>query len=383
MLAHMTKAKSSTNVAALEVLIEPTAYRPAPVTVLAGADGYLRHEVRRALLAALNEPSEGGEGPLVEHFDGKRAELRDVLDALAERSLFGESGSVVVVEDADPLIKRCRAQWEDYAAKPSRDALLVLEVAQWPANTRLAKQVAQTGLTVHCQVPDRGQELAAFQRRLKQWLGAIAEREYQTKLAPDAAEALLDRLPPEPGLAYQEVCKLALLAGAGTSIDATLVREHVGNWRTRRTWDMIDAAADGHAAEALAQLDRLLAAGEQPLALLPQMASTLRQFATAARLFQQAEQSGAKISLRDALERAGTPHFKLADAQRQLQQLGRPRALHLLQWLLEADLDLKGHNSTGDRARRVLEVLILRLSREASPARSSGPLDKTPPKAMA
>ncbi|MCA9261745.1 MAG: hypothetical protein KDA61_21155, partial [Planctomycetales bacterium] len=117
------------------------------------------------------------------------------------------------------------------------------------------------------------------------------------------------------------------------------------------------------AAEALEQLDRLLAAGEEPHAVLPQMAATLRHFAMAVRVFEQAEACGNKISLRYALEQAGAPPFKLNDAQRQLQQIGRARARRLYEWLLQADLDLKGHNSTKDRARRVIETLIIRMAK--------------------
>jgi DNA polymerase-3 subunit delta len=351
---------------ALDVLIQPDDFSAAAVTVLAGPDGYLRHEVRRTLIR--RRESVGGDDPLVELMDGKRAELRDVLDALAERSLFGGDGNLVVVEDADPLIKRYRPQWEEYAASPARGATLIFEVAQWPSNTRLAKEVAQTGLTIDCHIPDRGQELSAFQRRLKKWLALAASRDFAARITAEAIDLLLERLPPEPGLAYQEIAKLSLWAKPGVGIDVDLVREHVGNWRARRTWDMLDAAADGNAAEALGQLDRLLAAGEQPLAILPQIAATLRHFATAARLFQQAEEQGARLGLREALEQAGVPRFKLADAERQIKQIGRARALQLLDWLLAADLDMKGHNSSPDRARRVLELLVVRLSKAAAPA---------------
>jgi hypothetical protein len=52
-------------------------------------------------------------------------------------------------------------------------------------------------------------------------------------------------------------------------------------------------------------------------------------------------------------------------AEAQLRQIGRPRAKQLYRWLLAADLALKGHNSSKDRARRELETLIVRLSRQA------------------
>ena len=107
--------------------------------------------------------------------------------------LFGGDGNLVVVEDADPLIKRYRPQWEEYAASPARGATLIFEVAQWPSNTRLAKEVAQTGLTIDCHIPDRGQELSAFQRRLKKWLALAASRDFAARITAEAIDLLLER----------------------------------------------------------------------------------------------------------------------------------------------------------------------------------------------
>jgi DNA polymerase III delta subunit len=204
-------------------------------------------------------------------------------------------------------------------------------------------------------------------RQLKDWLIAVARREFDAELQRAAVEQLLELLPTEPGVLYQEVARLSLLAGPAKKIDARLVEDNVGGWRTRKTWDMIDAAADGRTAEALEQLDRLLAAGEEAFGLLPQMASTFRKFAAAVRLFDQAELQRRPISVRQALERAGMPPFKLGNAERQLKQIGRPRGRQLYRWLLAADLEIKGYNSTKERARRVLETFILRLAPEAKP----------------
>jgi DNA polymerase-3 subunit delta len=257
-------------------------------------------------------------------------------------------------------------------AKPRDDAVLILEVASWPGNTRLAKAVADSGLVIKCHTPQQGRELTEFTRQLKDWLIIAGKRDFDSDLARPAVEQLVELLPPEPGVLYQEVARLALLAGPNKKIDAGLVRENVGGWRTRKTWDMIDAAADGRASEALEQLDRLLAAGEEPHALLPQMASTFRRFALAVRMYDQAERRGRSMSLRQALEAAGMLSFKISDAERQLRQIGRPRARQLYPWLLAADLELKGYNSTKDRARRVLEILIVRLSRQAAPEAAAG-----------
>jgi DNA polymerase-3 subunit delta len=354
--------KSADVVTGFDYLLDPEKIEPRQVCVIVGDDGFLQHEVRRALVARLFAGESDGAPDLL---DGDTVELRDVRDALCEMSLFGGGQRVVVVADADNFVSTYRAELEDYVTSPRQDAELILEVSTWPSNTRLAKAVAASGLTIKCQTPTGGRELTEFMRQLKDWLIAVARREFDTDLQRAAVEQLVELLPTEPGILYQEVARLTLLAQPGKKIDAALVQDNVGGWRTRKTWDMIDAAADGRAAEAIEQLDRLLAAGEEAFGLLPQMASTFRKFALAVRLYDQAERRRQSLSLRQSLERAGMPPFKLGDAERQLRQIGRPRARQLYRWLLAADMEIKGYNSSKDRARRVLETLILRLSRQA------------------
>jgi DNA polymerase III subunit delta len=363
MAKKATAAKSST-ITGFEVLLEPKSIDPFAVCAIVGGDGFLQHEVRRALIAVAAGPDDDAAPDVL---DGEITQLRDVLDAVSEMSLFGSGRRVVVVEDADTLVKIYREGLEEYVAKARSDAVLVLEVSTFPANTRLAKAVAATGLIIKCNMPDKGAELTQYNRQLKDWLIAVAKCQFNCALGRDAVELLVDLVPPEPGILYQEVDRLSLLAGATNNITSDLVAENVGGWRTRKTWDMIDAAADGRAADALEQLDRLLASGEDPQGLLPQMASTFRKFAMAVRLFDQAERSGRPLSIRQTVERAGFHSFKLSDAERQLKQIGRPRGRQIYRWLLAADLETKGYNSAKDRARRVLETLIIRLSREAQP----------------
>jgi DNA polymerase-3 subunit delta len=362
-------AKKKNDAIAFEVLLDASWIEPASLIVVVGDDGFLQHESRRAVISRL---CGGDADATVDVLSGETAELRDVLDALGERSLFGGERRVVVVEDADDFVKEYRPQLEDFVAKPSGDSTLILEVKSWPGNTRLAKAVASSGFAIRCQAPDRGKEAGDFVRQMKDWLIAVAERDFEVKLAKSAVDELLERVPAEAGILYQEVGRLALVARASQRIDIELVREHVGGWRTRKTWDMIDAAADGKAAEALVQLDRLLAAGEEPWGLLPQMASTLRRLALALRLIERAERRGQRMAIREALERAGVMVFKLGDTERQLRQLGRPRVRQLYRWLLAADLEIKGYNSGKEQARRVLETLLIRLSREAAPESLAG-----------
>lgn len=359
---------SSTIVSSLNYLSSPDGYALGSVCAVVGDDAFLRQEVRQSLAQSTDE----GDGELtLETCAGKSAEWRNIVDLLRERSLFGGGSRTVIVEDADPFVKNYRDKIELYVEEASGDGLLILELNSLPGNTRLAKSIAKHGLTIRCSVPDRGKELKEFVNSLKKWLIDIAKEKFEVVLPTAAVDLLLDLLPTEVGILYQEVDKLSLLVGEDRKIGVELVREHVGSWRTRKTWDMIDAVADGQADEALRQLDRLIAAGEKPHALLPQMASTLRRFAAAARQIEQAEQRKQRVSLQGALKESGIIPFKVAAAEQQLRQIGRPRARQLNRWLLAADLALKSHNSTDERARRELETLIVRLSKHAQPVRSA------------
>jgi DNA polymerase-3 subunit delta len=263
----------------------------------------------------------------------------------------------VIVEDADSFVSQYRGELEDYGARPAKGSVLVLEVQTWPANTRLAKAVAASGLAIDCKSPN--------ERQVKSWLTARAKKTYNVRLEPSAADAILELLPPELGILAQELDKLVLLVAEDRTINVQLVRENVGGWRTRAVWDMIDAVADGDAAKALIQLDRLVAAGEKPHGLLPQMASSLKKFDAATRLIEAAEADRRGLALRESLSQSGVPPFKLSDAERQLRLIGRHRARRLTEWLLAADLAIKSHNSADERARIEIERLIVRLSPQA------------------
>jgi DNA polymerase III subunit delta len=342
--------------------------------------------------------------------DGNKAELREVLDELATMSMFGGGRRVVAVEEADKFVSEHRQALEDYCDKPRASAVLVLEVDSWAANTRLYKKIAEVGLQINCNLP-KGRFGDVDDDAVLEWLTVRAEKKHQAQLGNGAGEMLLEIVGPELGRLDQELAKLSLLGdekgsggkaegrrqkadgseppatdngqrttdrpqgtkdkGPGTVrvITRELVEQTVGGWRAKTAWTMIEAALDGNAAEALVQLDRLLLAGEEPIALLAMMSGSLRRLAAATRIVEQAEAERRRISLADALREAGVSpkKFVLDKAERQLRQITRHRGKHIYEWLLESDLALKGTSSSGHRARLVLEELIVRLSRQLAP----------------
>ncbi|MGD9723532.1 MAG: DNA polymerase III subunit delta [Pirellulales bacterium] len=343
---------------ALDYLAHPGKYPADGMCAVFGVEPFL---VRLVLAALRAQVSTGDDADFsTTTCDGRTLAMRDALDALATRALFGGGRHLVIVEDADEFVSKNRGALEDYAARPHRESVLVLQTGTWPSTTRLAKALVERGLQVECKFPAPA--------RLLKWLAGWTQAHHRATLEPAAAELLVETVPDDLGLLDQELAKLAASAGSGGTITAEMVRTSVGGWRAQTAWQMLDAALDGDASTALVQLDRLLLSGEVPIALLAQIGASLRRFGAATRLIEQAEQSRRRVTLRDALAEAGVKPFVLGKAEGQLRRLGRTRSKHIYRWLLETDLALKGTSSSPARARLVLEQLILRLALPTAPA---------------
>lgn len=338
---------------AVDYLAQPDKHPPRPVCAVFGDEAFLRRQAIARLRRAVLGDDEGDFSLTV--FPGRSAEFLEVAEELATMAMFGPSRRLVLVEEAGEFVKRFRSQLEDYVASPDKNNILVLEVSSWPANTRLAKAVAAAGLAIQCKTPAGAQ--------LGSWLVRWAKQSHGFQLTRPAADLLVDMVEPELGLLDQELAKLALLADPQGRVTPAQVGQAIGTWRAKTTWDMLDSVLDGNAQEAMVQLDRLLLAGEQPIAVLGKIAASLRRLAAATRLIRSAEAAGRRIALRDALRQAGVQPFVLEKTQRQLRRLGRHRGAKLYRWLLQADLDLKGASHLPPRL--ILERLLVRLAAQA------------------
>ena len=322
------------------------------VNVLFGDEPYLIHSVLQAFKES-NLSGEDADFGLIQ-LDCSTAAWCDVVDALATRQLFGTGGRLVILEDADDFVSKYRSNIEDYAKAPTTDGVLVLTVQTWQKNTRLYKQNDKTGLQIDCKKP--------AEKQLVTWIRKEAKRRFGFNLPAESAREMVEIIGCEIGVLEQELEKLALVTDTKTPLTPTQIRERVGSWRTKKAWDMLDAACDGDANEAIKQLQRLIHAGQHPIAILGQIAHSLRHFALATQIYRRAEKQGRRISLRAALEATGVRHFFLHDAERRLKRLGRHRASDLYRWLLDADLAMKGRSSPLPRARLILEQLLVRIA---------------------
>ncbi|MEM0924509.1 MAG: DNA polymerase III subunit delta [Planctomycetota bacterium] len=186
---------------------------------------------------------------------------------------------------------------------------------------------------------------------------------HQARLAAPAADALIEMLGEDCGFLDTEIAKLSLYLEPGETITEPLVREVVAGWQGKTIWQITEAITSGDAAEAIKQLDKLMAGGQPAIALLPQIAWSLRRLGLATAAHVAAERNGGRPRLEDSLERAGVRSFEVGRVKSDLRRMKREKASQLLGWLLDADLRLKGTHSADGRDRFLLEQFVTRLAR--------------------
>jgi DNA polymerase-3 subunit delta len=320
---------------------------PRPVYVLHGDEDFLKRQV----LIALRERVLGSEADsfgLSTH-DGDKAEFAVVRGEL-ETLPFLSSRRLVVIDKADPFVTRYRPLLEKYLAAPAATGILVLDVASWPSNTKLAKALPADA-TIVCK--------ALSAQKLPEWCVQRAASAHDKQLLGSAARLLVDLVGAEMALLDQELAKLAVYVGDAKRIGDADVDKLVGSSRAENTWKIFDAIGAGNVGEALRILDHLFDQGEEPIRLLGAFSMQLRRLAQAYRR----TQSGASVS--GALAEAGVLPFGIKSAEQQLRHLGGRRAGQLYEWLLEADLGLKGSSQLPPRT--LLERLVIQLARPSTP----------------
>lgn len=313
-----------------------------PVLVLYGTERYLKLEVLKQIPGCGDDEDED---VAFSRTAGKDAELRSVCDELLTISMFGDQ-RVVMIEDATDFVSQNRAGLEKYVAQPSRSSLLILDVKSWPKNTRLYKAVEKSGLNIEC-----GELKGAA---LAKWLIKAAREEHNKSLEQNAAALMIQLAGDSLGLLQQELDKLVSLVGDAATINQEDVTRVVGGWRVETTWAMLDAVRDGQVGTALDYLDKLLLAGDAPQKILGGVTFTFRKLAEATELARQTR------DLPGALRSAGVFPAAVGPSERYLRRIGFEKASRMLQYLVQADSDMKGGCRVDPKLQ--LEALFVRLA---------------------
>jgi DNA polymerase III subunit delta len=320
-----------------------------PIYALVGDEDFLKRHARERIVALVL----GDEDPefAVSVYQGDKIDFSTARNDL-ETLPFLASFRIVVVENADTFVTENRPALEAYAAKPSSVGVLVLDVKTFPETTKLAKSLPDAA-KIACKTPP-----AYKLYELKPWLTEWSRTAHKKKLAPDAAELLLELVGSSMGLLDQELGKLAVAVGAKSEIAAEDVDRMVGRSKAADVFRILDAIGEGKPGEALSILEELFSEGEDPMAVMGPLTAQLRKLATVGRLY-----FVEKVALGPAMDAAGVPKWDKAriSCEKQVKYLGGRRLLKFADWLVELNLGLKGGNALPERVQ--VERFIVTLAR--------------------
>ena len=221
-----------------------TAGPTKPVYALVGEDSFLQLEKLRAIASRLPADVQRTD------FEGPSVELAAVLDELRSFSMFGGDTKLVVVRDADDFVSKYREQLEDYIAKPSESATLVLRLTSLPATQRIYKAIAKVGAVESCAPPKAGE--------LPNWVMTRGREVHDVQVTPEAARLLVDLIGNDMGKLDNELAKLALQVEPGQKVTPDAISGNVSFQREREMWDLTNAVAAGQTAEALRRWRQLI-----------------------------------------------------------------------------------------------------------------------------
>ena len=337
---------------AMQFLEKATKAKRQPIYALVGDEDFLKRRVRDAIISAILGDADPAFA--VTAYAGEKLDFSTIRNDLDTASFFAPC-RIVIVENADtkphPMVEAFvsaqRPALEKYAAQPSSVGVLILDVKSFPETTKLAKALPDSA-KISCKTQNAN--------KLPAWCVGWARTAHKAKLTHDAAELLVELVGTAMGLLDQEIEKLSVAVGA-KPIEPADVDRLVGRSSSANVFKILDAIGEGRPKAALGILQLLLNEGEDPMAILAPLASSLRKLAAVGRSVANRE------SLGQAMDNAGVMKWQDArvNAEKQVKWLGLRRLSQLTTWLVEIDLGFKGGSALPREVQ--LERLIVKLAR--------------------
>lgn len=295
----------------------------APLYFVHGKERFLVEQLVTKLRDALVK------GPMA-GFNFRRVRAKDTtgaeISAEARAVPMMSSHRLVVVDDADKL---AAADWdalEGYLAAPVPETTVVFLAEKFDLRRNPFSR-ANKRKELHAAEPLTEKSLPAFVR------GRAKARGVQ--LGPGADSAIASAIGADAAALDDAVVRLGLYAGPDGTAREEDVAEVVTSVRQRSVFDLVDAIGGRKRAEAVALLERLLAAREEPLRLLALLARHYRQL-LAARIEVHRGTGEAELA-----SRLGVHPFVARKLAAQCRRFSGAELETALARLARADLDLK------------------------------------------
>jgi DNA polymerase III subunit delta len=296
-------------------------------------DDHGRIAERRRRLRALAEAESGVQG--IELFENETATPEAVANALNALT-FAIGRRFIIVDGVE--------RWTDKQLDP-----LVTALTDIPPDTTVAFFAREDSRTkapnrLHDAVRQADGDISAESSvkpwELPKWVIARA-RELGLQLEPDTARALITQVGERQQRLLRELEKLALYAGPGARVDATLLEELAAPSAEHRAWSLADTIVSGDAQAATALYLTLRSQGERLPGLLYWMSARVR---TAHEVATALEQGTPPAQIKRSLRMPSRAADRLiADAGRS----GAENLQRTIEQLAELELASRGGGSGG------------------------------------
>ncbi len=223
-----------------------TSKQASPIYVIAAKEQFSAAGECQKLIDELLDPDQRQMSLLVQ--DAKDADIIETLDELRTLPFLAER-RVVVLKNADSFVSANRPALEKYFDNPCTTGVLILTVSTWPANTKLAKKLTQTGKLISIA------ELKPWQ--LPKFIADYIKQNYSKHITSSAAQLLVEMTGDEIGRLSSEADKLATFAENKKNITDEDVSILAGQTRQINAFAVIDAMVIGDKAAAALKLRRL------------------------------------------------------------------------------------------------------------------------------
>lgn len=253
------------------------------IVIILGPDAGLAHTTLKRVLVD-RDPS----GQSTSYLDGNSVGIRAVITDISSVGFFA-AGRVVVVENMLSRLGKQGAkdggnppEWASlFSAVPDASTLVLLDptIAEIGA---LAKKALPKHAIIEHSKPPRGPQLIAWIQDAAKAAGGEIDKQAAQHLAmqlfpqgwaTEPRNPLYDR-PPDMVMLENEVQKL-VLAAHPHKITTQLITEMSPKEQDDKIFQFLDAAAAGNVADALREMDKLVANGEDPAKLLAQLSTNL------------------------------------------------------------------------------------------------------------
>jgi DNA polymerase-3 subunit delta len=239
-----------------------------------------RQEMQRLMLAS--DPD--GESTSV--LDGSAVSVQDVMMATASLGFFSAGRTIVVegllAKHAKGTGKGATADWGTlFASVPAETTLILVDHTVLSVPAAVKKALPADAVVVPCD-PPRGRDLVEWIATRARAGGGTIDRNVAQRLAitlypagwsQKSRNPAFDRPPDMEGLGH-EVDKLVVAAHPGP-VTEDHIRALVAAGDNDQIFGFIDAASAGNIERAAPELERLLAAGEDPYKILSQLCGSV------------------------------------------------------------------------------------------------------------